>query len=207
MTQRVASLASHAAVVPTVTPERASIGLLVVQDPPCLCSFATSFGSPCRPNFGIRNLLTRNPQSSQQQQSNSGYTGSCLNTVVGLPSSTMSLARHLASARPARTLLSAAAGPSTSKSPVARSLTTIAAAPSCTCASSRSRTGRAVVSSIVLSPSARSLHASSRLRYPAQASATEAAAANASNLPALTETDSTRLRRIRNVGISAHIDS
>lgn len=57
------------------------------------------------------------------------------------------------------------------------------------------------------SSSARSLYTSSRLRYPAQASATEAAAANASNLPALTETDSTRLRRIRNVGISAHIDS
>lgn len=81
----------------------------------------------------------------------------------------------------------------------------------CTCYSTHS--SRSISSSRWSAPHAarnlqsrRTLVTSSKLRYPAAASSTANATATEKELPQLTETDKKRLRQLRNVGISAHID-
>lgn len=77
-----------------------------------------------------------------------------------------------------------------------------AVAVSCTCSSLSSRWSASRLSS------RRSLVTSARLAYPATAAETASASKTPADksLPSLTENDKKRLSKLRNVGISAHID-
>lgn len=60
--------------------------------------------------------------------------------------------------------------------------------------------------SSILSRSSRQFSTSPATRYPADAATAEAAKASDKSLPQLTSDDKSRLYKLRNVGISAHID-
>lgn len=81
----------------------------------------------------------------------------------------------------------------------------------CTCSSTSNRlittsTRWSGIAPSGIAQSRRSIVSSARSRYPAAASTTAAATGTEKELPKLTDNDKKRLKQLRNVGISAHID-